>query len=105
MASPHVAGIAALVLACGCLTDENGGGVVNHVDARLRLQKTAKDLGTAGRDTHYGYGLVYAPSAAPPAIIGLSASPNPFSPNGDGVKDNNSVSFSLNKAASRMSRK
>ncbi|MBI2887920.1 MAG: S8 family serine peptidase [Chloroflexi bacterium] len=63
MASPHVAGTAALVLACGCLTDENGDGTVNHVDARVRLQKTAIDLGDPGRDTKYGYGLVDADKA------------------------------------------
>ena len=55
-ASPHVAGAAALVLASG-ISDGNGNGRVND-DARLWLQDTADDLGTAGRDTWYGFGLV-----------------------------------------------
>ena len=56
LASPHVAGAAALVLASG-IPDGNGNGRVND-DVRLWLQETADDLGTAGRDTWYGFGLV-----------------------------------------------
>ncbi len=56
MASPHVAGTAALVLA------ENVGW--SNVEARTRLQITADDLGDAGRDPWYGYGLVDADEAA-----------------------------------------
>ena len=52
MASPHVAGTAALVLAA------NPGWSNN--DIRFQLQATALDLGPEGRDTHYGYGLVDA---------------------------------------------
>jgi len=55
MASPHVAGTAALVIASG-ITDEN--------QVRLRLQQTADDLGETGRDSHYGFGLVNAAEAA-----------------------------------------
>lgn len=72
MASPHVAGAAALVF--GCLTsDLNGDGVVNNADVRLRMQQTAQDLGAAGRDNLYGFGLVRpdlacgAVSSTPPA--------------------------------------
>lgn len=61
-ASPHVAGAAALVLASG-ISDGNGNGRVND-DARLWLQGTADDLGTAGRDTWYGFGLVNVRSVA-----------------------------------------
>jgi subtilisin len=63
MASPHVAGVAALVIASG-IVDTNSNGVGDEV--RLRLQTTADDLGTAGRDSSYGFGLVDADEAAPP---------------------------------------
>ena len=62
MASPHVAGTAALVIAAG-ITDANGDGNIND-EVRLRLQETADDLGATGRDTKYGYGLVDADEAA-----------------------------------------
>jgi subtilisin len=53
MACPHVAGVAALVMA-----DGTSGG-----DARSRLQQTAEDLGSPGWDNKYGYGLVDAEAA------------------------------------------
>jgi subtilisin len=74
MASPHVAGVAALVIAAG-ITDGNGNGRIND-DVRLRLQQTADDLGTAGRDSNYGFGLVDADGAAPPAPADPPAPPN-----------------------------
>ncbi len=52
MASPHVAGTAALVIAA------------DVTDVRGQLQVTADDLGDAGFDPHYGYGLVDADEAA-----------------------------------------
>jgi len=58
VASPHVAGTAALVWAA------NPGWTNSEV--RQRLIETATDLGAAGRDTWYGYGLVNAASAAAP---------------------------------------
>jgi len=62
MASPHVAGVAALVIASGI----TGTDVV-----RQKLQSTADDFGASGRDNMYGYGLVNAAKAAisptPPA--------------------------------------
>ncbi|MCL7454773.1 MAG: S8 family serine peptidase, partial [Anaerolineae bacterium] len=56
MASPHVAGTAALILAAhpGWTNDQ----------VRARLQATADDLGDTGWDPHYGYGLVDAAEAA-----------------------------------------
>ncbi|MDP2948494.1 MAG: S8 family serine peptidase [Chloroflexota bacterium] len=82
LASPHVAGAAALVLASG-VTDGNGNGRTND-EVRARFQQTADDLGAAGRDTWYGYGLVDADEAVggggppPPAshdvaVTGLTA--------------------------------
>jgi hypothetical protein len=56
MACPHVAAAAALAWAADpSLTVEQ---------LRTRLQETAEDLGAAGRDNLYGYGLVNAAAAA-----------------------------------------
>jgi len=65
MASPHVAGAAALVVAnIANLGDLDGDGWVNQVDVRLKLRETADDLGTVGNDELFGYGLVDAQEAA-----------------------------------------
>jgi subtilisin family serine protease len=61
MASPHVAGTAALVIASG-ITDANGDGRIND-EVRRRLDGAAEDLGAAGRDSLYGWGLVSAAKA------------------------------------------
>ena len=63
MASPHVAGTAALVIAAGHVTTNTG--------VRQRLADTADDLGDAGLDNHYGHGLVDAAEAvtAPPTGV------------------------------------
>jgi hypothetical protein len=66
MASPHVAGTAALILSA------NPDWTNDQV--RTQLRDTADDLGDAGRDLLYGYGLVDADEAAagpanePPAV-------------------------------------
>ena len=57
MASPHVAGTAALILAA------NPDWTSDQVRAQLRA--TADDLGTTGWDPQYGFGLVDAAEAAP----------------------------------------
>lgn len=62
MASPHVAGTAALVIAAG-ITDANGNGRIND-EVRSRLDQTADDLGKPGLDPQYGFGLVDADEAA-----------------------------------------
>jgi subtilisin len=62
MASPHVAGTAALVIASG-IKDANRDGFLND-DVRQRLTSTARDLGDPNRDSWYGYGLVDAAAAA-----------------------------------------
>ncbi len=69
MASPHVAGLAALLIASGTVKDENGDAKINNQDVRLRMEKTATDLGNPGRDSMYGYGLINAAAAviAPPS--------------------------------------
>ncbi|KKW20058.1 MAG: Serine protease, subtilase family [Parcubacteria group bacterium GW2011_GWA2_51_10] len=62
MASPHVAGVAALIIASGLVSDTNGtNGIYDEV--RARLNATATDMGTNGRDAQYGYGLVNAIAA------------------------------------------
>ena len=62
MASPHVAGVAALVIA--------NGNATTTTDVRAALQESARDLGAPGRDDTFGYGLVDASIAlawgAPP---------------------------------------
>lgn len=61
MACPHATGVMALILGSG-LSDLNGNGVRND-DARAILQATTLDLGTAGRDNVFGYGLINAEQA------------------------------------------
>ena len=63
MASPHVAGTAALVIAAGV------------TDVRTQLQTTADDLGDPGRDPQYGYGLVDADEAAASAPLPANDTP------------------------------
>lgn len=72
-AAPHVAGVAALLLASG-ITDTNGNGTVAD-EVRQRLAGTARDLGDPGWDAAFGYGLVDAARA-----LGVSAEPQPSSP-------------------------
>ena len=65
MATPHVAGVAALVWSYNPAWTNN--------EVRAALQATAIDLGPAGRDAAYGYGLIQAKAAldflsAPPPV-------------------------------------
>ena len=55
MASPHVAGTAALIIASG-VADTNGNGRIND-EVRLVIQTTAEDLGDS---EWFGFGLVNA---------------------------------------------
>ena len=55
MACPHVSGAAALAIA---------DGLSSPAAVRVRLTSTADDLGPAGRDVAYGFGLVDADEAA-----------------------------------------
>ena len=74
MASPHVAGVAALVIASG-ITDANGNGRKND-EVRQRLRSTADDLGTVGLDSLYGFGLVDADEAAASGSSGVPVEPS-----------------------------
>ena len=67
MASPHVAGAAALVMATGRLGPNPKPAAVEHL-----LESTSRDLGAPGFDNRYGNGLLDVAAAlrdpaAPPA--------------------------------------
>lgn len=63
MASPHVAGTAALVLTRTDKCDTDLNGVCTPAEVQQRLEATAQDLGAAGKDNLYGSGLVNAYNA------------------------------------------
>jgi serine protease len=63
MASPHVAGVAALIIA--------KAGNIGPDSVRAILQNTAEDLGATGWDQYYGWGMVNA-NAALSAISGAN---------------------------------
>ncbi|MEJ6951093.1 S8 family peptidase [Natronospora cellulosivora (SeqCode)] len=97
MAAPHVSGVAALLYA---------NGVRNPEEIRERLTSTARDLGSAGRNNEYGYGLVDAYGALLNRKI---ANPKVFTAirEGENLYINSEVrnardngSFNLNRAAS-----
>lgn len=78
MATPHVSGVAALLIS---------NGVTGPDEVRSVLQSTAKDLGTTGRDNYYGYGLADAYAALtyaqPPANNAPVANNDSYSINED----------------------
>lgn len=79
MATPYVAGIAALVINSG-IRDTNGNGLVGD-EVRTKLDNTAADLGSTGRDNFYGFGLVDAlaatsGTASPPPVVPPSVATN-----------------------------
>ncbi len=67
MATPHVSGVAALVW--------SNVPTATNVNVRNALAATAEDLGTAGRDTTYGYGLVRARAALDYLLAGSTCTP------------------------------
>lgn len=71
MACPHVAGIAALVLAID--------PTLTPSQVETVLESTAQDLGTAGKDSVYGYGLIDA-YAAVVAAASVNTPPPPPPP-------------------------
>lgn len=85
MASPHVAGTAALVWKANPTWSNN--------DVRTQLQETAEDLGAVGWDSKYGYGLVNADEA-----VGVSGEESPPSETGTDTMHVESIIFSTKKA-------
>lgn len=64
MASPHVAGVVALVLKTSVGSDDaDHDGVWDPSEVQHRLTRTAQDLGAPGVDDSYGSGLVRADRA------------------------------------------
>jgi serine protease len=61
MSAAHVSGTAALVIASGVL-----GPAPTPAQVLARLQQTARDLGTPGKDSSYGAGLINAAAATTP---------------------------------------
>ena len=67
MAAPHVSGVAALVLSAPVgVYDANANGQWDPDEAQKKLQDRANDLGDAGFDSLYGWGLVNAYNAVQP---------------------------------------
>jgi serine protease len=58
MAAPHVAGLAALIIASKRLGPHPSPGAVQRL-----IQRTARDIGPTGFDTAYGHGLIDAAAA------------------------------------------
>jgi serine protease len=58
MASPHVAGLAALIIASKRLGPDPSPDAVEQ-----RIKSTARDIGSPGFDARYGYGLIDAAAA------------------------------------------
>ena len=75
MASPHAAGLAALLFATGT-TDAEA--------VLARMQETVDDLGPAGYDPEFGHGRVNVCRALDPAQLTLSM-PGSFNRTSDGV--------------------
>ena len=76
-ACPHVSGTFALLLSLDITLpqfegyDLNGDGKWDPIEARNRLCDTSDDLGDAGRDVFYGYGLVDTQEA----VTGVQTTP------------------------------
>ena len=66
MACPHVTGVAALII---------HGGVTAAASVRQVLQSTATDLGAAGRDPSFGFGLVNAAAAVQSGPVVIDEAP------------------------------
>ena len=68
MATPHVSAVAALIW--------SQPPTATNAEVRAALAATAKDLGSTGRDSTYGYGLIRA-KAALDYMVGSTPPPPP----------------------------
>lgn len=97
MATPHVSGLAALIIGA------NPG--ISNVEVRRRMGALARDLGAPGRDTNYGFGVPQAdrllgvPNQAAPVAVaggpyrGAAGAPLQFSAAGTLDADDNILSY------------
>lgn len=95
MASPHVAGVAALLKSAQPGLSASG--------LRQRLQSTAQDLGPPGQDTSFGFGIIDAaaatgasvatPDTTPPSVVGVTPAAG-----ATGVTPSVTVSATFNEA-------
>lgn len=98
MASPHVAGVAALVEALG---------IKEPAQVRKILQDSAQDLGQTGWDPQYGWGLVDAREALKQAQALLAESPSTktepdlFEPEPEPVSDRAPALIEINEIQAR----
>jgi serine protease len=91
MASPHVAGVAAIVW--------SAKPTATNQQVRDALTSTAEDLGAAGRDNSFGFGLVRAKAAADALTGGSGGSGGGGDTGGNtGSVASTSISFTKNKA-------
>ncbi len=77
MAAPHVAAVAAMVIASGVI-----GRHPSPDQILARLEATAVPLGGAKPNPNYGYGLVDAGAATAPAPPPISTTPTTTSTTG-----------------------
>lgn len=63
MATPHVSGVAALVWSYFTPAAPTAGRTCTAAQLRNSLNRSARDLGTAGRDNSFGFGLIQARAA------------------------------------------
>lgn len=87
MATPHVSGVAAIVWSAKT--------TATNTEVRNALTSTAEDLGTAGRDTSFGFGLVRAFDAAS-ALLNPPAVTNPGSLTGTKTRKGTKYTYKIN---------
>jgi len=79
MAAPHVAGLAALLIANG----------LDPADVRTAIEETARDKGASGRDDYYGWGIIDVAAALQwsgvPNTPPVAAAGGPYSADEDEV--------------------
>jgi hypothetical protein len=83
MASPHAAGVAALIVAQYGKKDGNGGLTLSPNTVASHLQKTAVDIGISGNDMCFGHGRVDALRAVTGQTSNAYDASAPFCPEYD----------------------